>query len=76
MNLQLIDNRNALEEANGGEPVHGLTHLVDMSQDEYERLMLSDKTAVPSAVATEVSMIDEDRWVHARARTHTPVRTW
>ena len=42
-NLRLIDERNEAELAVGGEPVHGLTPLVDMSQQEYEEAMLDDR---------------------------------
>ena len=42
-NLKLIDVRNHAELAVGGEPVHGLTPLADMSQQEYEEAMLDDR---------------------------------
>jgi hypothetical protein len=35
-NLKMADRRNALELANGGSAVHGITSLSDLSQAEFE----------------------------------------
>lgn len=60
-NLRLIDERNEAELAVGGEPVHGLTPLVDMSQQEYEEAMLDDRDILkhqPGAVAVEMPSLE------------------
>merc|ERR1740130_194908 len=60
-NLRLIDERNEAELAVGGEPVHGLTPLVDMSQQEYEEAMLDDRDILkhqPGAVAVEMPFLE------------------
>ena len=36
--LKIIDERNALELARGGEEVHGITKFADWTQDEFNRL--------------------------------------
>lgn len=39
-NLQLIDERNDAELANGGEAVHGITKFMDLTQDEFRKQFL------------------------------------
>ena len=53
----MADRRNALELANGGSAVHGITNFSDLSQAEFEsHYLTADEKMKSSAAGTYISL--------------------
>jgi C1A family cysteine protease len=57
-NLKAADRRNALEIRNGGDAVHGVTPLSDMSQAEFEANFLTSDVSMRSVEGRQYAVVD------------------